>query len=164
MQSFEASSHMTDILMPKCRGHLIDTACRQLSKYDQPWDGIAVCGASGMLLGSAIADRLNKNLVLVRKPNDSSHSNMIVEGSRVGGYFIADDLICSGFTLLWIVTAMKMFCEYSKCQGIFLSYGNRAMIGEEFISRVERTAYNANNEDHMLLERLINSNNRKYNL
>ena len=70
---------------------------------------IAVRGVSGLLFGSILAYRMNKGLVVVRKPGESTHSGMVVEGCfpDVGeGWVIVDDLVATGGTVAEIIYRM----------------------------------------------------------
>lgn len=83
------------------------------------FDAIAVRGTSGLLVGPMIAAMMNKSLVVVRKPNDGSHSGYEVEGASVASsahseplrYIIVDDLVCSGSTVQTIVNGVMQHNE-----------------------------------------------------
>lgn len=73
-------------------------------------DALAVCGVSGIAVGSIVAHYLRKRLLIVRKHDDkSTHSHIYVEGMETSGksnnYIFFDDLISSGMTMAY-VTAM----------------------------------------------------------
>lgn len=77
-------------------------------KTDLPdFDSIAVTGISGMLLGPQLARELGKNLIVVRKDQDTKNHafGAIVLGYRASKrYLIVDDQISSGNTCRDIVT------------------------------------------------------------
>ena len=68
------------------------------------FDAVAFTGMSGALIAPSVADRLDKNLLMVRKDDCSSHSAQYygeyLEGDlEAKKYIIIDDLISSGTTL-----------------------------------------------------------------
>ena len=66
------------------------------------FDAIAVTGMSATIIGSIVAHKLYKNIIIVRKINDNknnSHSNFDVEGLKNQRYIFIDDLVHSGGTL-----------------------------------------------------------------
>jgi hypoxanthine phosphoribosyltransferase len=85
---------------------------------------------------------LNKNLVIIRKDSDKSHSSYAVEGDPGYSYLIVDDLICSGETLLRILNTMKRECgERPRCRG-FLGYNYiNCPVLEESYRRVFKEKY-----------------------
>lgn len=73
------------------------------------FDGFVVTGVSGIVLGSIIARSLNKDIVVVRKNNDGSHSSYKVENYKNDkSYIFLDDLIASGETYRHVKTAMTL--------------------------------------------------------
>jgi len=130
MQSQQISCHLRRVLSPEFRAKTIKWVIKQLKPYVDDFDAIAVCGASCLLIGPTVADKLKKNIILVRKecdwnqqPEDGgSHSDHEVEGPRDGRYVIIDDLTETGKTLFGMMSAINNFCEYSKCTGVVL-YG-----------------------------------------
>lgn len=93
------------------------------------FDTIAVRGISGVLLGSPLAIKLNKNLCVVRKSDGSHSSNKIESGLTCQGrYLIVDDLIETGATVKAIVSGIKendydnkyFGDKQSRCVGIYL--------------------------------------------
>lgn len=73
-------------------------------------DAFAVCGVSGIAVGSIVAHYCGKRLLVVRKHDDkSTHSINYVEGMETSGntnnYLFFDDLIEEGTTLAY-ATAM----------------------------------------------------------
>ena len=93
MQYFQSSSHLYSTLHPDLRANTIQWCVDQLTPHTDKFDAIAVCGASGMLIGSVVADKLGKNIILVRKKSDKNHSAYKVEGPKDGRYLVLDDLI-----------------------------------------------------------------------
>lgn len=73
------------------------------------FDSVAFCGAGGTLIAPSLCDSLKKNLVLIRKAADDSHSGLAIEGvSNVGRFIIVDDVIGRGFTLRWILDVISL--------------------------------------------------------
>lgn len=73
------------------------------------FDAIAVLGTSGLLIGPSLADKMGKELLVVRKQNDGAHSSRQVEGGNVGvgfRYIVVDDLVASGKTIQNAVKAV----------------------------------------------------------
>jgi hypothetical protein len=69
----------------------------------------AVRGVSGLIMAPTIADLMDKKIIVVRKPGESSHAAMNVEGitrSSLMKIVILDDFICSETTIRDIVGAI----------------------------------------------------------
>jgi adenine/guanine phosphoribosyltransferase-like PRPP-binding protein len=109
----------------------IDYVCRQLEKID--CDAIAFSGMSGALIAPIIAYKTGKNIILVRKSKDDSHSSYKIEASstKCKKYVIIDDLISTGTTVEFIIR--KMWKDYtfqnSVCVGVIL-YNGRTTLGK----------------------------------
>lgn len=86
------------------------------------FDAIAFRGVSGLLYGPPIALRLKKEMLLVRKPDDGSHSmreKRFVEGWKyTKRYLIVDDFSCYGETARAIVDKIKDFSGGAVCVGL----------------------------------------------
>ena len=134
MQYVETSSHLEKILHPNQRQDTIQWIVDVLKPHVDKFDAIVVCGASGMLL-SSVADLLHKNIILVRKSSDDTHSTVPVEGPRDGRYIILDDLIDTGHTIQWVYDTMFSFNQYATCIGIVLYHLQHHRIDVEGISR-----------------------------
>ena len=75
---------------------------------DVEFDAFVVSGNSGTLFVGAIAATLKKDIILVRKPNDSSHSMWKVEGNTKAKKLIfLDDFVCSGATFDRVKKSLK---------------------------------------------------------
>ena len=85
---------------------------------------VAVTGVSGLVVGSIVAHKLKKRLIVVRKKNDSSNATCEVEGIPSGHnqtkkrYIIIDDLISSGGTIRRIISQIKNHNKDCRCIGI----------------------------------------------
>jgi adenine/guanine phosphoribosyltransferase-like PRPP-binding protein len=105
------------------RQTLVRLCLDQLAKLK--FDAIAVRGLSGVSFGSIIADRLDCDLVVVRKEEDmqlhTSHANRQVEGpTGEFSYVIIDDFVASGGTLRQIRDRMWYSRPNAKCVGVYL--------------------------------------------
>lgn len=114
-------SHLKPLLDPVERKYTIDKCILDLKAHVDKFDAIAVMGYSMAFIAPCVADALHKHLILVRKPNEFSHSNYAVEGTMCKKYIIIDDLVCSGETIETIKQKMGDFfyCN-AKLVGIYL--------------------------------------------
>lgn len=75
------------------------------------FDSIVCTGVSGVLFASPLALLMGKNLVIVRKKKDGSHSHRQIEANvtpdKVGAWVFVDDLIDSGKTERRVKSEMK---------------------------------------------------------
>lgn len=86
------------------------------------FDAIAFCGMSGALIGPSLALALNKNLLMVRKVEDThNHSKRKVEGDEAAErYIIVDDLVSDGNTVRMMRKRIKDFAPQAQCLGVLL--------------------------------------------
>ncbi len=77
------------------------------------------CGVSGLLVVPQIAELLNKNIVIVRKPDEKRYSEFWIEGASPFRYVVVDDLICSGDTFKWIRQAIHEDNPKAICTGLY---------------------------------------------
>jgi hypothetical protein len=89
----------------------VRTTCAHLRDYATEFDSLAVQGMSGVLVGSPVALRLRKPLVIVRKENDNRHaSEDIINYGRVGAaWLFLDDFIDSGATQRRVYDALLLY-------------------------------------------------------
>lgn len=114
---FAASSYMEPYLKPHSMRTRLRLASRALREHN--FDTIAFRGMSGAVLGPALAVRLDKEMILVRKPGDGSHSCLKTEGyKRALRYIIVDDFIDTGNTMNIITQAIADFAPDAKCLGL----------------------------------------------
>lgn len=110
------ASHMRDFLEPLRLQTYINYAVEALRGWD--FDSIAFRGMSGALIGPPVALRMNKDMIMVRKESDDTHSPFPVEGrSNINKYVILDDFASSGNTVRQIRKAIKTFQPKAKCLG-----------------------------------------------
>ena len=114
----QGASHTSRVLSHKYRNKIIMETYSYLKKLDIEYDGIACCGASGMLVVPQIAELLKKNIILVRKQIDG-YSDFLVEGANCPRYIILDDLVCSGGTVKHIIKNIKEELPIAKCIGVY---------------------------------------------
>lgn len=98
---FDARHRYIDAVTEKVKSLV---RCRK--KTEKP-DTIAVIGASGLLVGTVVAYKLNMDLLVVRKKDDVCHSSHKVEGMLGGRYIVIDDIVESGATVAYVVTQIK---------------------------------------------------------
>ena|ERR1051326_2464906 len=92
------SDYLNEVLDCESLKERIDNTVKLLRRKTKQFDAIAFRGMSGALVAPAVAARLKKNLLMVRK--ESAHSNRLVEGIRYPQrYIIVDDFISSGATV-----------------------------------------------------------------
>lgn len=83
---------------------IVNQAIKTLRKHRDEFDIIAVRGVSGITVGSPVALMLDKQLVVIRKPDESSHSAGMPAGIGYNSdgtphrYIFLDDFIASGAT------------------------------------------------------------------
>lgn len=63
------------------------------------FDTIVATGVSGMIVAPVLAYSLRKNLLVVRKQNDGSHSGSLLEGFYGKRLLLVDDFMDSGKTV-----------------------------------------------------------------
>ena len=114
------SNYLNDILKHGGLKQVVDRLVQILRRKNAPeFDAIACCGCSGFLVAPAVALRLKKNLIIIRKSIANCHSRLLVEGPlNTKKYIIIDDLIDKGNTIKKILKAMEY--ENSICVGIYL--------------------------------------------
>lgn len=75
----------------------VDSAMRSLRPLS--FDTIVVRGNSGLVLGSVVSYLMEKNLYIVRKSVEPSHTNARAEGNFGERWIFLDDFIASGSTV-----------------------------------------------------------------
>jgi adenine/guanine phosphoribosyltransferase-like PRPP-binding protein len=98
---------------------------------------LVVRGLSGLLVGPIVAERMQKELVAIRKPNDGSTSDYSAEGNPTGAFVILDDLIASGDTVCEILKTMTRLYSGHRCAGSYLYVERRWLAYSALEDRVE---------------------------
>ena len=88
---------------------VLETAERILADYD--YDTLVGTGFSGALVVPALALRLGKQFVLVRKENDGSHHSGRMIGQLGKRWVFLDDFVSSGTTRKRVRRAVHLSCE-----------------------------------------------------
>jgi adenine/guanine phosphoribosyltransferase-like PRPP-binding protein len=115
----QGASHTCRVLNHKNRNKIIIKAVCDLRKIENTFDSIACCGVSGLMVVPQIAELLNKNIVIVRKPDEKRYSEFWIEGASPFRYVVVDDLICSGDTFKWIRQAIHEDNPKAICTGLY---------------------------------------------
>lgn len=112
---------------PKALQQLARKVTKEIREKGVEFDAIACRGVSGIVVSSAVASRLAKQLIVVRKPDEKSHSECEVEGRPYGDfkYIVIDDFICTGKTVVEIMKPLVVPAKYQlkgvgKCVGLFM--------------------------------------------
>jgi len=88
---------------------VLDAAERILADHD--YDTLVGTGFSGALVVPALALRLGKKFVLVRKPNDGSHHSGRMIGQLGKRWVFVDDFVSSGDTRKRVRQSVHLSCE-----------------------------------------------------
>jgi adenine/guanine phosphoribosyltransferase-like PRPP-binding protein len=130
--------HTVGLLNHRQRNKLINTTISSLKEFDLEYDSIACCGTSGVMIVPFIAEKLNKNIILVRK-EDKRYSTYSVEGVISRRYIIIDDLICTGATIRHIISTISNYYKHwvtdkakPECVGSYLYMTNQFHEGSCF--------------------------------
>ena len=115
----QGASHTCRVLNHKSRNKIIIKAVCDLRKIADSFDSIACCGVSGLMVVPQIAELLNKNIVIVRKPDEKRYSDFYIEGVSPYRYIVVDDLICSGDTFKWIRQTIHEDNPKAICNGLY---------------------------------------------
>lgn len=111
------AGHMYRFLTPNNLRDHTSRAVRALAGWD--FDTIAFRGFSGAIIGTSVAQQMDKQMILVRKPGDDSHSGHKVEGHKgVKKYIILDDFIDSGATKRAIIDAISHWAPDASFLGL----------------------------------------------
>lgn len=115
----QGAAHTCRVLNHKNRNKIVIKAVCDLRKIANTFDSIACCGVSGLLVVPQIAELLNKNIVIIRKPDEKRYSDFYMEGVAPFRYIVVDDLICSGDTFKWIRQAIYEDTPKAQCVGLY---------------------------------------------
>jgi orotate phosphoribosyltransferase len=116
------SSYFKEGLHPVTLKRAVQDGARILKKSGLDFQAVAFQGVSGALVAPALALKMEKFPIAIRKNLlDGTHSGRLVEG--VGGnykYIIVDDFIERGKTVRRIIETMKEHRPEAICVGVFL--------------------------------------------
>jgi len=100
-------SHEAELFTTKTRTEIVKTLIKILKPRKKEFDAIAISGYSMAMISPIVADKLKKNIVLVRKPSELRISSYEVEGLHNQRCIIIDDLICTGNTFRRVLDGLK---------------------------------------------------------
>lgn len=121
----QGCEHTSIILNHKIRKNIVAKCVESLSKIKNQFDTICCCGISGLLVSPYVAEKLDKNLLIIRKEQESRYSPFQYEGVIPSKFVILDDLICSGETVSCILNTIKEECPSAECVGIYCYLKNK---------------------------------------
>lgn len=99
------ASYLDCCFNPKKQSKAIKRIKEQLKDID--FDAFIVTGMSGVIMGSVVARSMKKQLTVVRKSSDGTHSNYPVENFIDGKYVFLDDLVATGSTFNIVKQKLK---------------------------------------------------------
>lgn len=134
----QGASHTCRVLNHKNRNKIIIKTVCDLRKIQNTFDSIACCGVSGLMVVPQIAELLNKNITVVRKPDEKRYSEFYIEGVSPYRYVIVDDLICSGDTLKWIRQAIYEDNPKASCVGLYCYLPDECAYTEKTVKDFEK--------------------------
>lgn len=119
-------AHQAPLHNPVTRKLLVDWFEQELDRYKYDFDAFVVTGYSMTILGSILADRMGKELCVIRKPEEKSNSEFKMEGNTGRRLMYIDDCIASGDTLNRVHHSAKAMNSHIVgiclwCQGSFPS-------------------------------------------
>lgn len=90
------------------RNKTIEELVQYIQSSNLKFDSLVVTGISGLVIGSILSYKINKNLCVVRK-NRKTHSLLKVESGRdiIDSYLIIDDIMDSGKTVRSIIKELR---------------------------------------------------------
>ncbi len=132
----QGSTHTVEILNHKRRKQIVEKICNKLSSIN--FDTIVCSGISGLLVVPSVSERLNKNILIVRKDNEIKYSPFDYEGTPPSNYIIVDDLVSSGQTIQRILSLMREEIPSAKCVG-FYSYLKDQCFYAEYRNEFQKT-------------------------
>ena len=113
------ASHTNGFINPDSLKVYLATAAKCMKTIKVPYDTLAFAGISGAVIGPALAIKLKKECLLVRKDCDKHCTRENVSGHEgVKSYLIVDDLIDSGRTVEMIQKKIYQFSKSAKCIGV----------------------------------------------
>lgn len=116
----------------------VDKTVTYLRRHKDKFDFIAVRGVSGLVVGAPASLRLNKPLVVVRKPGEGQHSySSLVNGKHAKGrYVFLDDFVSGGETRQAVQAGLPT-CTYA---GTYLYHDKGWLPSSEWIKPEAQTS------------------------
>lgn len=151
------SDYLSNVMSPLGLQKAVRKTINIIRKSGVEFDAIAFRGLSGALVGPAVACRMKKGFLAVRKmKEEESHSTVAVEGAVKADcqYIIIDDLISSGATVWNIVTELNKFqyVEFANsCKAVYYSH-KRKCVGVFLYNSWVSDKHKARGYDHSLRE------------
>lgn len=134
------ASYLEKIFNRKKQDQTIKEIRNIIKNKNLVFDGFVVTGVSGVAMGSIVARALRKDLVIVRKDRDGSHSSYRVENyKRLKRYVFLDDLITSGNTLKHVQQSLNSCRECGWLYGEITKKDQSKLIGGIFYDGMFRT-------------------------
>lgn len=96
MAKLVACGHEQVVFNLKTRSMIVNCAIDKLKTINDKFTAIAVSGYSMSIIGSIVADRMKKEIIIVRKRTDVRASGHMVEGKTEQKCVFIDDLMFSG--------------------------------------------------------------------
>lgn len=121
------ADYLTYVANPKLQSITVNLLTYMLKKHQDKFDSIACCGMSMLAISPIIANKLDKQLILIRKPhelNTTNHSGRKLEyHQRSNSYIVIDDLIDSGKTIGHVSHIMRCNMPGSTLYGVSTYHG-----------------------------------------
>jgi adenine/guanine phosphoribosyltransferase-like PRPP-binding protein len=132
-ETVEHAPHLLHAILPRNRLWVVDNTIAAIEYNTKQkgiqFDAIAVRGLSGLLIGPTVAMMMDKNIVVVRKDIDDTHSKFRAEGTANGmRYIIVDDFTESGATVCSMLEILST--KGCTCVGLML-YAEPSFYGPE---------------------------------
>lgn len=128
-------SYLHTVLSPKLFKRTVANLVKVINESEVKFDYILCTGISGIIVSGAVAARLKKNVLIIRKEREATHGDDYEYANnfspRTKKFIIIDDGISSGKTIVRLFGKMNEFyknldrrpeavCAETVCQGIFL--------------------------------------------
>ena len=148
MTKLIACGHEQAVLNLKTRSMIVNCAVYKLKTINDKFTAIAVSGYSMSLIGSIVADKMKKEIIIVRKDTDRRASGLSAEGKTEQKCVFIDDMIFSGNSFIRVkegVESLKgsivaMFLYNSGC-GTYRIEKNREIIGSGVMDMTDYTMH-----------------------
>lgn len=123
MEKYQHCEYLDKVIVTDNLKKTVALVIKALKPHKDKFDAIAFCGMSGALIAPIIALKLNKPMIMVRKPKTKTlecHSSYNTEGYKAAKtYIILDDLVATGKTARYIKLSIEIFSPDAKCLGMF---------------------------------------------